>query len=621
MKLRTLLLLAITIISCGAARPNILWISCEDISPHLGCYGVTEATTPNLDELAKRGLRFTNASTVTGVCATCRNSMITGMYPSTLGSQFMRCRVEMPHHVRMFPEYFRDAGYYCTNNSKTDYNVPGNHASYWDESSRSAHWRNRKRPDQPFFAVFNFTNTHESKVFNYRRPQNLTDEELHDPDRMTVPPYYPNTDIVRRDWAHYFDNITSMDKLAGELLNELTADGLAEDTIVVFWSDHGVGLPRAKRWIYESGTRVPLIIHIPEKFRAANEANPGSVTDELVSMMDLPATMMNLTGIEIPEHFHGQPFLGTNRSQPRNYLFTIRDRMDERYDMIRAVRDKRYKYIRNYQSYKPYFQIINYMEQEHTMQELRRLHAASKLPPSAEMWMQDSKPLEELYDLQADPHEIHNLVAQAHNDPHLSATLERLRNELEAWIFETRDTGLIPEPELAIRAKKLGSRYAILQQPQSTALLQRLITTNQLACGDPSGIAKLQTASQDADAAVRFWALTGLGNLADNSTTTKSIIQRCLKDDSGCVRIAAARAAWKTGHANKSLPVIEAAAKSGQEFLALMAMHLIDDMGPDAAELQPVVNWVQANASGYPVRIAEHLIRKQEPATSERRPQ
>ena len=609
MRVWTIFVLLAVAMGMGASRPNILWISSEDISPHLGCYGYPEATTPNLDRLAQQGVRFTNAHTVTGVCATCRNSMITGMYPSTLGSQFMRCKVKLPGHVRLFPEYFRDAGYYCTNNSKTDYNIPGRHGDYWDESSRKAHWRNRPNPDQPFFAVFNFTNTHESKIFKYKRPENLTDAELHDPQKMTVPPYYPDTPITRTDWAHYYDNITSMDKLAAEILEQLEADGLAENTIVVYWSDHGAGLPRAKRWIYESGTRVPLIVRIPDALRSGDAADPGKVSDELVSLMDLPVAMMNLAGLDIPDHVHGRPFLGPNRSEPREFVYTIRDRMDERYDIIRAVRNQRYKYIRNYQSFKPYFQVINYMEQEHTMKELRRLDAAGQLHPAAAQFMADSKPLEELYDLQSDPHEIDNLIHKVDSDDQLHQQLETLRKAHRDWVFETLDTGLIPEAELAVRAKQLGTRYQILQQTGAKQLLSRLLEVNQFACSqDPGHLQALVDASTDSDAAVRFWALTGIGNLRAQDTASLRSINRGLTDASGSVRVAAARAAWKAGRIESALPVVEAAAKSPQEFLSLMAMHLIDDMDNEAKPIWDAVRWVKENGEGYPVRVAEYLL-------------
>jgi arylsulfatase A-like enzyme len=606
-----LLILCGIVTALGAARPNILWISCEDIGPHLGCYGDEQATTPHLDQLAAQGVRFDRAFSVTGVCATCRASIITGMYASTLGNQFMRCAIDLPEHIELFPQYLRDAGYYCTNNSKTDYNITGSHARCWDESSRRAHWRNRPDPDQPFFAVFNLTNTHESQVFDYQRPANLRDSQLHDPNRMAVPPYHPDTPITRADWAHYLDNITSMDQLAADRLAELDADGLANDTFVFFWSDHGAGLPRAKRWIYDSGTHVPMIVRIPERFRQAGQGVPGSVSQQLVSLLDLPPTILNLAGISVPEHFQGQAFLGERLPPERQYVFTIRDRMDERYDMMRGVRDKRFKYIRNYQPDKPYFQVINYMEQEHTMRELRRLHALSELTPTAAQFMAAHKPFEELYDLQSDPHEVHNLIDHVADQTDLQVELDRLRAAHHRWIIETRDTGLIPEPELEVRGQRLGTRFDILRQPGADELLERLIEVHRLACDPQSAEADLVLASQDDDAAVRFWALAGLGNAPGDSDATRVAIQQGLADDSGSVRMAAARAVWKTGQSAAALPIVRQAAMSGDEFLSLMAIHLIDEMNEQAEPIRDVVDWVKTNQPGYPARVAEYLLGSQ----------
>jgi uncharacterized sulfatase len=604
--------LILSAILCSLAnagdRPNIVWLSCEDISPHLGCYGYPEATTPNLDRLAEQGVRYTRAFTVTGVCATNRASIITGMYSSTNGNQFMRCSVNLDRTVKLFPAYLREAGYYCTNNSKTDYNITGDHGRCWDESSRKAHFRNRPKKDQPFFAVFNFTNTHESKIFNYQRPKNLTDIEIHDPDKMTVPPYYPDTIVTRSDWAHYYDNITSMDKLAAEILQQLEDDGLADDTIVMYWSDHGVGLPRAKRWIYESGTHVPLIVRIPEKFRVDGQGEPGTVNDQLVSILDLTPTVLNLAGITVPDYMQANAFLGPHVGPPREYIYTIRDRMDERYDMIRAVRGKRYKYIRNYMPFNPWFQVINFMEQEHTMKELRRLYAKGELRPEAAQFMADRKPIEEFYDLANDPHEVNNLISEVHANPELKAELELLREKHLAWIFETLDTGLIPEADLASREAAAGSRYRILRQPGGPELLRRLIAINQIAC-EATDLPAMVRHYDDADAAVRFWAITGIGNSAPvGDAGVIRAVKKALSDTSPSVQVAASRAAWRIGKTEWALPVLDKNVRSDQEFLSLAAIHVIDEMDKDGAPLMESVRWVEANGKPYPKRVVDYLL-------------
>ncbi|MFN4180590.1 MAG: sulfatase, partial [Armatimonadota bacterium] len=334
-------------------RPNFLWITCEDMSLTLGCFGDPYAVTPNLDKLAEEGVRFINVFTHSPVCAPSRSGVITGMYPTTIGTHNMRCQAVPPPFARCFTEYLRAAGYYCTNNAKTDYNfvhdpkisTAGAEAApltAWDESSSKAHWRNRPDPSQPFFAVFNITVTHESQLRSrdpnlLRRIAALPPEMRHDPDKAPVPPYLPDTPVVRHDIAQHYDTVTLMDMRVGEILRELEEDGLTENTIVWFWSDHGVGLPRAKRWVYDSGIHVPLIIRIPEKFRKwaypddPDRIKPGSVIDDLIAFVDFAPTMLSLAGIPIPEHMQGQVFLGPQKSPPRKFVYAARDRMDETY--------------------------------------------------------------------------------------------------------------------------------------------------------------------------------------------------------------------------------------------------------------------------------------------------
>jgi len=444
----------------AADRPNILWISCEDISPDLGCYGDAYARSPNIDKLATQGARFTRAFSVAGVCAPSRSSIITAMHPTTIGTHHMRCKGVPPAHIRCFTEYLRGAGYYCTNNVKTDYNfdVP---LTAWDQSSAKAHWRSRGK-GQPFFAVFNFITTHESKIRSTADEfatltKQLRPGDRHDPAKAKLPPYYPDTAIVRNDWARYHDLITAMDLQVADVLKQLEEDGLSENTIVFYWSDHGRGLPRAKRWIYDSGIHVPLIVRWPGKVK------PGSVRDDLVSLMDLGPTAMNLAGIQLPAHLQGRPFLGDNLPAPREHVFAARDRMDETYDIIRCVRDKQFKYLRNFQPGKPYAQYIDYMEKMPTMQELRRMNKDGTLVGPQKLFFLPEKPEEELYDTAADPHEVINLAKK----PEHQETLKRLRAALEHWRKDTKDLGLIPEDELKEKARP-GGKWSTTAIPEIT---------------------------------------------------------------------------------------------------------------------------------------------------------
>jgi len=439
-------------------RPNILWISLEDTSPDLGCYGDTYAVTPNIDRLALQGCRYTHAFTHAGVCAPSRSGIITGMYPSSIGTHYMRCKGVPPPYVKCFTEYLRAAGYYCTNDSKTDYNFDAP-LTAWDESRRGAHWRNRPSKDAPFFAVINLTTTHESQIrlpegqLQSRR-KTLSPEELHDPAKAPLPPYYPDTPVVRRDMANYYDNLTFTDKEVGRILKQLDDDGLADSTIVFFWGDHGRGLPRHKRWIYDSGIRVPLIIRWPGQLQA------GSVSDELVAFVDFAPTLLSLANVEIPTHLQGRALLGPRKAAPRDHIYAARDRMDETLDIIRAVRDKRWKYIRNYRPDLPYAQRIAYMDEMPTMKEWRRLAAEDKLEGPQKLFFAANKPTEELYDTVADPHEINNLAG----DPAHAATLARLRAVQDAWRDAVGDLGLLSEADV-MELRRPGGQWSTTADP------------------------------------------------------------------------------------------------------------------------------------------------------------
>jgi uncharacterized sulfatase len=442
----------------AAELPNILWISCEDTSPDLGCYGDAYARTPNLDRFAGEGARFSNAFSVYGVCAPSRSSIITGMYPASIGTQHMRSQGVPPPYVKCFTEYLRAAGYYCTNNVKTDYNFDAP-VTAWDECTNRAHYRNRAK-GQPFFSVFNITTTHESQIraepeqFN-RHMQLVRPEDRHDPAKAKLPSYYPDTPVVRRDWANYYDLVTAMDTQANRLLEELRSEGLANDTIVFFWGDHGRGLPRAKRWVYDSGIRVPLIVRWPGRIR------PGSVVNDLVSLMDLGPTLLNVAGLEVPRYMQGQAFLGDKRPPARRCVYAARDRMDETYDIIRAVRDERFKYIRNYQPGKPYAQYIDYMDQMPTLREWRRLNKDGKLVGPQRNFFAPEKLPEELYDTHADPDEVVNLAA----NPQYADVLKRMRGEHERFMKDTGDMALVPEPELLERMRP-GGKWQTTAEPR-----------------------------------------------------------------------------------------------------------------------------------------------------------
>ncbi|MEE2711139.1 MAG: sulfatase-like hydrolase/transferase [Planctomycetota bacterium] len=600
----------------GQERPNILWISTEDISPHLGCYGDPHAITPNLDRLAKDGVRYSHAFTTSGVCSPCRSGIITGMYQSTLGTHHMRCTATLPELIKPFPVYLREAGYYCTNSGKTDYQFKHPRET-WDKG-RKRPWRGRKDKTQPFFAVFNFTGTHEGPVANVSRYRDVTKdlkpEQRRDPAKLVLPPYYPDTPVVRDAWKRNYELITAMDAWAGGLIQQLKDDGLYEDTIIFFWSDHGVGLPRAKRWLYDSGTHIPLIVRVPEKWRGHVQGKPGTVSDQLVSSIDLGPTVLNIAGVTVPDHVQGRPFLGPKPPPARDYVYGARDRMDERYDIIRMVRDKRYKYIRNYLPDKTYYQYMNTPEKGQVMQEIRRLAGTGELPPAARALMSPTKPAEELYDTQADPHEIHDLA----RDPKHRPVLKRMRAAHLAWVKDTRDLGLIPEPIIAERTKALGSEYAILRQPGGEAYNSRVAAMAQAASSGEIGMLKLMSAMSDPDDVIRYWGATGIGNLgltAKAPLDQRAVLMRnALRDRSSAVRTAAARALCRMQQPKDALPVLIKEMTEGTQWERLHAAIVLDELDeqarPVALQMKEGLKYTTGfNSNGkYRVRVINRAL-------------
>jgi uncharacterized sulfatase len=601
-----------------AEQPNILWISCEDISPHLGCYGDRFAITPTLDQLARRGVRYTHAFATCPVCATNRSSIITGMYPTTIGTHYMRCDATLPDHVRCFTEYLRAAGYYCSNNAKTDYNFKHPPAA-WDDSSDKASWRGRQ-PGQPFFAVRNFTGTHESQIWprgaaHERTTRSLHERERQDPARLPLPPYHPDTPESRRDWANYLENITQMDHDVTQLLAQLEQDGLADKTIIFFWSDHGMGLPRGKRWLYDSGTRVPLIVVVPQAFRVPGQAEPGTVSEELVSAIDLAPTVLNLAGVEIPDHCQGRAFLGRNLSPPRDLVFSTRDRMDERYDIARSARDKRYRYIRNDMPWKPYAQYLNYGDRNETMKALRRLHASGQLPQAARLFMTDHKPPEELYDTARDPHEIHNLAASDHAE-HQHA-LARLRAALHTWADETNDLGLIPEPLVVESQRNHGNRMALLRAPEADGLMAQI---RQIAIPDVRGqslVDRCLAGLECPHAAVRYWCVVRLANtVLETPSLDPSVQSGCtdrlihaLTDNAAIVRVAAADQLCRMQFLQHGLPALIRELANPDPWIRLHAAIALDELDKRATSATAALEAAYGDRENpYVARVAERAL-------------
>jgi N-sulfoglucosamine sulfohydrolase len=420
---------------------NFLFIVGEDMGPELGCYGDSYARTPNLDKFAKEGALFTRAFTHAPVCAPSRTGIITGQYPSTIGAHHHRSKLikEPP----MFTSHLRKAGYFVAWPGKTDFNFVNDPPADAFDSRKK--WTDRE-PGKPFFAYINLFETHESQI---RAPKahfekniaQLKPDERHDPAKAPLPPYYPDVPETRRDLANYYDLCTAVDYKVGEVLAELEKRGEADNTVVFFFGDHGRGLPRGKRWLYDSGIRVPLIVRWPGKIQ------PGAVREDLVCFLDLAPTILSLTSVGVPKELQGQVFLGPSAAKERQYIFAARDRMDETFDSFRAVRDKQFKYIRNLHPELPYSQRVAYGEEMPTMKAWRKANADGKLSGAQKIFFSESKPKEELYDTAADPHEVVNLAEK----PEHQQKLVELRAAMDKWIADTGDLGALPESELVKR--------------------------------------------------------------------------------------------------------------------------------------------------------------------------
>lgn len=584
-------------------RPNILWITCEDISPNLGCYGDDYARTPVLDGLAAQGVRYMNAYGITGVCSPNRSCLITGVYPSTLGSHGMRSTTWLPDSIKCFPEYLRTAGYYCTNRSKTDYNF-ANPETAWNESNGKAHWRKRK-DGQPFFSVFNFTVCHESQI---RVPEDkyqkntarLTPEQRHDPVTAPVPPFHPVTRESRKDWARYYDNITAMDYLAGDVLAQLEEDGLADNTIVFFFSDHGAGMPGIKKWVWGTGLKVPFIVRFPQRYRDWSPGVAGGTTDRLVSFVDFAPTVLSLAGVEIPSHMQGSAFLGPAVTASREQVYAIRDRMAERFDMVRVVHDKQFQYHRNFYPHLPWSQFTSYTEEMPTMRVWRQLHEQGQLNNVQNRYF-DTKPVEELYDATEDPFETNNLA----DDPRYSEVLKRMRERCRQWMIESGDMGLLPEYEMLVRAEG-KTPYDVAFEPEANPV-ERLAEVADLANRrDAAIVPEFVRLLSDADSVIRYWAATGLVGLGGKAAPAEDALKKAVSDEAPYVAVTAAEGLCHIGRIDVAMPVLLAGLEHKSPLIRLQVINVLDRLGEQALPAIDAMRNARMEKSGH---IGDYLNR------------
>jgi len=558
--------------------PNILMITSEDNSAYfLGCYGNKMADTPNLDKLASEGFLYTHAFANCPVCAPARNTILTGVYAASNGNEQMRSKYAKSNIVKTYPEYFREAGYYCTNNVKTDYNYNGDWNAIWDECSRKATYKNRA-PGQPFFAVYSNFTTHESQIH-----KQIPKAELkHDPAKVEIAPYHPDLPAIRHDWAQYYDRHEQMDAEIGKILQELEESGEAENTIVIYYGDHGGVLARSKRFVYETGTRVPFIIRIPDKFKFLfPSSHPGEKVDRIVSFVDLVPTFLSIAGIHIPDYIQGDAFLGEQKTSDPEYVFMTRQRMDERYDMVRAVRDNRFRYIRNYMPFRISMQHLDYLFKAPSAQAWEDAFNAGQTNEVQSRYFLE-KPLEELYDSENDPWEINNLA----DNPDYAIVLERMRKAEINWMREVRDVGLIPETEYLNFAGE-GSLYDYMRS--DACPFDELLDAAQRATSVNANIDLFVQNLKSENSAIRYWGAVGLLIHRDDAGPMIDALKEAAGDNSGAVATLAAETLFRIGQKDLALDAYNRILTDTITFQMIdrnFALNSIDAINARSPELQ-----------------------------------
>jgi arylsulfatase A-like enzyme len=562
-------------------RPNVLWLVSEDNNPFMGCYGDKLAHTPTLDRLAAEGVLYEHCF-AEPVCAPSRFTLITGMYAAGCGpAEHMRASGKIPAWLKGFPALLREAGYYTTNNAKTDYNSPIRLDQAWDQCNGKAHWRGRRDPARSFFAVFNHEVTHESCLFPV--------EELPlsfpatDPARVRVPPYQPDTPAVRADWARYYNHMTLLDQQMAAKIKDLDVQSLGDNTIIFYYGDNGGVLPRSKRFLELSGTHVPLLIYFPPKWQHLAPGRPGARIAEPVCFADFAPTVLSLCGVKVPGYMQGRALAGPAKAAAHEFVCCSRDRMDERYDMMRSAMDGRWLYVRNYRPDLPYVQFLAYQFQARGYQSWAEMARQGKLTPATRMFWGE-KPAEELYDVRSDPDNVHNLAG----DPAHARDLQRMQAALRRWMLEINDNGFIPEgsPLEGYDASRRAGAYPIARVIDLAELASRR---------DPSQLARLVAALDDSCEAIRWWAAQGCAMLRGRAAPAESSLRRRLADSSPAVQIAAAEALARLGRTDAALPVLEHWLQSAdQPIFALQAANVLERLGDAARPSLPTMECVLA---------------------------
>ncbi|MCP5534804.1 MAG: sulfatase [Akkermansiaceae bacterium] len=614
-----LLLVSVLVIfptAFAAEKPNILWITSEDNDyGWLGCYGNKEAQTPRLDKLAANGLLFSRAYSNAPVCAVARSTILNGAYAVTQGTQHMRSRHPLSSDYTPYPTYLRKLGYYCTNNAKTDYNFLGNDKSLWDDCSGKAHYKNRPE-GSPFFAIFNLGVSHESSLFNVSKKKGKT---RINPADVTLRPYLPDLPEIRNDVAHYHDIITRLDTQVGKLLDELEKEGLADNTIVFYYGDHGGITPRGKRYLKDSGTHVPMLVHMPQKWQHLCPFKPGQKVDEPVAFVDLAPTLLSLVGLEKPSQMQGRAFLGTKRTEPAKdrMVFLYADRFDEIYGMRRGLTDGRWKYIRRFTPHLPAAPYSYYQFGQAGWRAWQQAWKNGKLKGRSHDIWEANQPVEELFDLKSDPWEVNNLAA----DPAHAKRLADMRDRLRKTMIETRDTGVIPEPMFAeLAPNKPVSNYLSSRSNDLPSIVDLAFAAS---ARDPKHLDLFIRQLGAKDPITRYWAAQGLLILGSQASSAAPQVALLLNDSQSTIRVTAGQFLFNIGKKEQGTAAVLAELNQrNNEYAQQYAMNALTRIG---AINQIPDSWITATlndgkAGSYVQRLAQQLAKQRNLKNPQKKP-
>ncbi|WP_422106275.1 sulfatase [Winogradskyella sp.] len=578
-------------------KPNILWIVSEDNSPWIGAYGDALANTPNLDKLAKNGILFTSVYSNAPVCAPSRSTLITGMYANGLGTQHMRSTYSIPDSIRFYPEFLREAGYYTTNNVKKDYNTLDREQA-WDESSKTATYKNRQE-GQPFFHIQNLTISHESRLHRDSIPKT-------DVNAIKLYPYHPNTPELRKDYAVYYDRMHDLDTQIGDILTELKNEGLADDTIIFYYADHGGPVAGTKRFATQQGLNVPLIVYVPEKYQHLTTFINGSTVDHTIGFIDFPPTLMQLTGIDIPKQFQGKPFL--NHESDKNLVFGFADRMDESTNMTRTVTDGDYRYTRNYFPQQPYGTHIQTLWKAPGMRSWHQEFLDGRTNEVQSAFFQP-RPFEELYDIKNDPFQTKNLAS----DPGLSHVKKRLSKALHQWQIDIKDTGFIPEVMLQ-NLDEDGHAFTYTQSADYPIGAIIALVENVNKAPDKHRKDFLEVVVSSENTVIQFWAAQGLLRVDGLRTKELLTLQKSIHRVQPEIGIVFAETLFQNDEKEEAVEFLSKMLNSPKLMHRVQALNVLARMKTLPTTFNARLEEIGAKREGgkhaYDMRIANYLLHK-----------